>query len=116
MEGGNGRGVHLLAKGSDPRRHVWGLRAAAAGRRPPGGPGARGDGDRPRAAAGSKCGMGLGRTREPNEVLAGSRGPTPRPGPIPHHGGPACLEFRSLGAARFTVTLNQLTNVSLCCL
>lgn len=56
MEGGNGCGDRLLAKGCSPRRHVRGLRAAAAGRRPPGGPGPRGDGDRPRAAAGSKCG------------------------------------------------------------
>lgn len=55
----------------NPRRHVRGLRAAAAGRRPPGGPGARGDGHRPRAAAGSKCGGGSA-APENREVPAGS--------------------------------------------
>jgi hypothetical protein len=57
-------------------RHVRGLRAAATGLRPPGGPGARGDGDRPRAAAGSKCGGGSATPRASKALRAA---PRPRP-------------------------------------
>ena len=65
-------GSRFLRRGLfNPRRHVRGLRAAAAGRRPPGGLGARGDGHRPRAASGSKCGGGSA-APENREVLAGS--------------------------------------------